>query len=325
MVPSRIWHRFFPRTSGLATPSLRRLSADAGSGEGQALGNINVDDLVPGITTEMAQKDPVLADYIRSNFPELFETEEDIESRGVTNWGELRRTAPKPAFNIRSMATLKRCPDTEEGSNRCFPLRSRGYIPGVIYGGDPTQGIRGNDFSKRIFVKTPAPAIQSEMDRFRHAFCSRVYDVAIYENEEQWKAEEGGIIHRVLPRDIQQHPVNDTVFCCNFLRYFPGRPIKIPLTLINEEESPALKREGYLVPINRFVECVVDEGVDIPEELEVECTGLQFKDVIRLDRITFPEGVKPSKRILKHNDWMVGPIHGGRGGGPSNETAEGEE
>jgi hypothetical protein len=54
--------------------------------------------------------------------------------------------------------------------------------------------------------------------------------------------------------------------------------------------------------------------VDIPEELEVDCTGLQFKQVIRLDRVILPDGVKPSKRVLKHPDFMIGPIHGGKGG-----------
>lgn len=315
---SVICHRILPRTTSGRSITTRNLGTSAA----KILGNVNVDNILPGVTTEMAKNDPVLADYIRSNFPELFETEQDIAKRGVTNWGELRRSAPKPSLNIRSLATLKRCPDTEEGSNQCFPMRDHGFIPGIIYGGDPTQGIKGGDYSKRIFVKTPTPLIQSELDRYRHAFDSRVYDLTLYENEEQWKSKQGGIVHRVLPRDIQKHPVSDAVYCCNFLRYFPGRPVKIPLTLINEEESPALKRDGYLIPINRFVECTIEEGVAIPEELEVECTGLQFKDVVRLNRINFPEGVQPSKKVVKRKDWMVGPIHGGKAGS-SDDSAEG--
>ena len=62
-------------------------------------------------------------------------------------------------------------------------------------------------------------------------------------------------------------------------------------------------------------------GVDIPETLEVECTGLLFKQVIRLDRVIFPPGVQPSPRVLKHKDFMIGPIHGGKGGGADDEEA----
>ena len=292
-----------------------------------------LDNLVSGVTSEMIQNDPVIADYVRSNFPEYFvdTTATTTKKTKITNWGERRRNRPQPALNIRSMATVKRDPDHEEGSNRCFSMRRQGFIPGVIYGGDPTMGINGQDLSKRFFVKTPSNIIQSELDRHRYAFGSRVFDLTVYDTYEQLQAatssEEsengsgaeppsdgyGGVVHRVMPRDIQQHPVNDTVYCCNFLRYFPGRPIKIPLLLINEEESPALKRDGFLIPINRFVECVVDEGVEIPDELEVECTGLQFNQVIRLDRVLFPDGVRPSKKVLKHPDFMIGPIHGGKG------------
>jgi ribosomal protein L25 (general stress protein Ctc) len=206
-------------------------------------------------------------------------------------------------------------------------LRRSGFIPGVIYGGDPTRGILGQDLKHRIFVKTPAPKIVSELDRYHHSFESRVYDLTVYDSAEaEASSGGGGITHRVIPRNVQRHPVNDTVYCVNFLRYFPGRPIKIPLTLINEEESPALKRDGYLIPINRYVECIIEDGVTIPEELEVECTGLQFKQVIRLDRVNFPEGVKPSKRVLKRgNDFIIGPIHGGKSQDKDDATAEEEE
>ncbi|CAB9505010.1 protein L25 [Seminavis robusta] len=286
----------------------------------------NLDNLVSGVTSEMVANDPVLMDYMKSNFPEYFEDnnnrkEEEIATV-VTNWGERRRAIPKPILNIRSIPTLLRCPETEEGSNRCFPMREReGLIPGVIYGSNPTIGAK-----ERIFVKTPRSIIQSEMDRFHHlAFVGRVYDLTVYETPEQFDQEQGGTVHRVVPRSVQLHPVNDMVYCCNFLRYYPGRPIKVPVTLVNEEESPALKRDGFLIPINKTVEVVVDEGVAIPEVLEVECSGLQFKQVIRLDRVMFPEGVRPSEKVLKHKDFMIGPIHGGRGGGADLTEGEGDE
>ena len=289
----------------------RHLSTGDGSG------------LVAGVTSEVMQQDPVVNDYVRSNFPKVFDP--NIGSnKPTTNWGAERRALPKPPLNIRSMATIKRDPDTEEGSNRCYVMRKyNAMIPGLVYGGDPTQGISGGDLSKRIFVKTPTNLIQSELDRYPNSFESRVYDLNIFDSEEEMEAGEGGVIHRVVPRHVQLHPVNDTVYCCNYLRYYPGRPIKLPLLMINEEESPALKRDGYLIPINRYVECIIDEGVAIPEELEVECTGLKLKQVIRLDRVIFPDGVRPSKRVVNHKDFMIGPIHGGGKG--DDEDGENQE
>jgi len=289
--------------------------------------------LVSGVTEDMVVKDPVLEDFLRSNFPHKYEESQTAAQALQNNWGEQRRQKPKPPLNIRSLATIKRDSDLEEGSNRCFALRREGFIPGVIYGGDPTQGIDGQDVSKRIFVKTPQNILQSELDRYGPGLGSRVFDVTIYDSRDQLLAaakddnssgSSGGVVHRVMPRDIQLHPVNDMLYCCNFLRYFPGRVIKIPVTLINEEESPALKRDGFLIPINRYVECVIDEGVPIPDELEVECTGLQFRQVVRLDRVLFPDGVRPSKKVTKHKDWMIGPIHGAKRG-VDGEDGEGDE
>lgn len=266
--------------------------------------------VVAGVTPQDIESNPVIADFLRSNYADISSSSTTEEQ---TSWGELRRQIPKAPLNIRSMPTLKRDPDTEEGTNKSFLLRDHGMIPGVIYGGDPTKGIKGQDLNHRIFVKTPTSVIQSEIDRYHHSFESRVYDITLYDNEEALTSGNGGITHRVIPRNVQRHPVNDTVYCCNYLRYFPGRAIKLPLLLINEEESPALKRDGYLIPINRYVECVIEDGVPIPEELEVECTGLQFKQVIRLDRVIFPEGVKPSKKVLKRGkEFIIGPIHGGK-------------
>ena len=269
------------------------------------------------------KQDPVLDDYMRSNFPDALDnlSININDDEKITNWGERRRQIPKPPLNIRPMTTFQRDPDTEEGSNRCFAMRRHhGFIPGIIFGGDPTQGIAGGDLSKRIFVKTRSNLLQSERDRYRTSFGSRVYDLTLYSSEEQQEAGEGGIVHRVVPQSVNVHPVKDTPYCCNFLRYYPGRPIQLPLLMINEEESPALKRDGYLIPINRYVECIIDEGVSIPEELEVECTGLQFKQVIRLDRVVFPDGVRPSKKVLNHKDFMIGPIHGGKSGKDDDEA-----
>ncbi len=57
----------------------------------------------------------------------------------------------------------------------------------------------------------------------------------------------------------------------------------------------------------------MEEGVPIPEAIELECTGVAIKDVLRMDRLIFPDGVRPSDRIDAKN-FVVGPVFGGRSG-----------
>ena len=169
-------------------------------------------------------------------------------------------------------------------------------------------------------VKTPWPELQRELDRFHRKFESRVYDLTLFEDESDME----GTVHRVIPRDVQRHPVQGSIYCANFLRYHAGRPIKLPIVYINQEESPALKRDGFIIPVNKYVECLVEEGVPIPPALELECTGLNLKDVIRIDRINFPDGVRPSKRV-DPDKFVIGPVAGGRGAAQDAGEEEGEE
>lgn len=127
----------------------------------------------------------------------------------------------------------------------------------------------------------------------------------------------------VIPSDLQMHPVSNTTFCLNFIRYHPNKPIKIPIKLVNEEESPALKRGGFLLKVNRFIECLVEADVPIPECIELECTGLRQKDVVRRERFLMPEGVTIHPRVA--DDFLVGTVFGSRGGDLVGDEAEGEE
>jgi hypothetical protein len=153
--------------------------------------------------------------------------------------------------------------------------------------------------------------------------------LTVYEDEEHEQREPGGgAVHRVLPSNVQRHPVEGKIYCANFVRYHPKRPIRIPLQYINTEESPALKRDGYIIPVSKHVECYVEDGVPIPDALEVECTGLLVKDVIRMDRVLFPDGVRPTDRV-DVDRFVVGPIRGGRGGdddgGTDDDGGDGKE
>jgi len=224
--------------------------------------------------------------------------------------------------NIRLLFGYARDKVTEEGTRRCNTLRDEYLmIPGILYGPDPTDKTLPIDKPPRVFVKTPWSEIQREVDLYTpHRFESRVYDLTVHENEDHDSGDEG-TVYRVLPRDLQFHPVQHKVYCCNYLRYYPGRPVKIPIVYTNEEDSPAMKRGGFIAPVNRYVSCVVEDGVPIPEGIELDCTGIQLKDVLRMERIIFPEGVSLSKSVDRKK-FLVGTVFGRRSDMNEDTTVE---
>jgi ribosomal protein L25 (general stress protein Ctc) len=220
-------------------------------------------------------------------------------------------------LNIRVLKSFVR---TVEGSRMSEALREdQKMIPGVLYGGDPFQQIFSHDLTSRTLLQTPWSELQRELDRYHRYFESRVYDLTIFDDDDTPTS-----THRVVPRNVQRHPVMGKIYCANFVRYHPERPLKIPLKYVNIEESPALKRDGYIIPVSKYVECFVEDGVSIPDFLEVECTGLVLKDVIRMDRVIFPNGVRYTDRTDVES-FVVGPVRGGRSAAMAGDDDGGED
>jgi hypothetical protein len=232
-----------------------------------------------------------------------------------------------------------------------FPL-----IPGIVHGSDPTQGIVSVDPSSKVLVKTPWFEIQRELDRYHRDFESKVYALTIYAEDDcdvayhkskqnvpppEYKVcqetmtiteipppppptlkQRRALVENVLvlPADLQMHPVDHSAFCLNYIRYHPSKPIKLPIRTINEEESPAMKRGGFIAFANRTIECLVDANSAIPEFIPLECTGLRQKDVVRRDRLVLPEGVSIHPKVV--DDFLVGTIFGAKGAAAGVEDEE---
>ena len=113
---------------------------------------------------------------------------------------------------------------------------------------------------------------------------------------------------KVVPRQLQMHPVRNQVICLNFLRYWPGRIISIPLKYINEDLSPAIKRGAFIIAQNRWIDCIVEDGAVVPEFIEVKCEELLLKNCIKLDRIIKPEGVTWGPKVK--DNFIVGSVFG---------------
>lgn len=274
----------------------------------------NPSKIMDSVTTTDLDDDPELAAYFASNFPKPPPTLGSIQTNAVeVETSRTRREAAKnvvvdddlATLNVRRLRCFPRDPATEDGSRPSRRMRvTRRLIPGIIYGSD---GAGGGGSEERVWVKTPHSEIHRETDRYGSRFSSRVYQLSVVDPDSGDLLSE----HRVIPRDVNMHPYLNKPYCVNYLRYRPGRPVDIPIRYVNTEESPALKRGAFVIPIKRHLECTIEEGVPIPEWIDCDCTGAKLKDKLRLDRLVIPEGVNISKNV-NQKDFLVGPIAGRR-------------
>ncbi len=190
------------------------------------------------------------------------------------------------------------------GKGAARAIRREGHVPAVVYGGK--QDPASISIEERALVK------QINTGKF----LSTLYMI-----------EAGGKSVRVIPRDVQFHPVNDRPLHVDFLRLLEGAiiAVEVPVHFTNEEDSPGLKRGGTLNVVRHTVELNVPVD-SIPEYLEADLTGLEIGDGIHISSITLPEGVTPT---ITDRDFTIATV-----AAPSallsaeaeeGEAAEGEE
>jgi len=269
----------------------------------------NPSQIISGTTTQDLDNDPELAIYFATNFPEPPPSieqfhQQKLEQQLSADAEEDKEQKALLKLNIRPLLCHPRDKANEEGSRVCRRMREYDrMIPGIMYGDHPTTTADMKD--KRILVKTPLSEVQRERDRYFHNFSSRVYNLTVQDP----KTSDIISQQKVVPSDVNMHPVLNKAYCVNYLRYHPGRVLKLPIQYINEEESPALKRGGFIIPINRHVRVLVEDGVAIPESIELDCTGAHIKEKMRADRLIIPDGVKICKSVDLET-FLIGPVAG---------------
>ena len=100
---------------------------------------------------------------------------------------------------------------------------------------------------------------------------------------------------RVICRGVQRDVVKDLPTHVDFMRLHRNSRINlfIHVNFENHETSPGLKRGGTLVIVRPEVELEVTAG-DIPDHITVDLSGSNIGDVIHINDIPLPAGVKPT-------------------------------
>ncbi|HEV7886406.1 MAG TPA: 50S ribosomal protein L25 [Acidimicrobiales bacterium] len=185
------------------------------------------------------------------------------------------------------------------GSRAANRLRASGKIPAVLYG-------HGTD---------PLP-IAVEGRALRGALSGEAGLNALLSLRL-----DGGKEQLAMAKDIQRHPVRNTVSHVDFLLVNRDEVITadVPIAIVGEAE--AVRRGDGVVDQSLFSLTVHAKPGDLPNQIEVDISDMEIGDAIRVDDLALPAGV--------HTDLdpetAIVVAQGPQAAEPEAEAAEGEE
>ncbi|MFZ0172051.1 MAG: 50S ribosomal protein L25 [Acidimicrobiales bacterium] len=165
--------------------------------------------------------------------------------------------------------TLVVDPARESGSRPSGRLRAAGRIPAVVYG----HGIE------------PIPVSVDARD-LRQALGGEAGSRALL------RLVIGDGEHLAMARQLQRHPVRHTVIHVDFQVVGRDEVISAEVPIVLVGDAVAVHREDGTVDQERTVVAVKAKPADLPPNLEVDVSGLEIGDSIRISDIILPDGVE---------------------------------
>ncbi|WP_374527399.1 50S ribosomal protein L25/general stress protein Ctc [Novosphingobium sp.] len=169
------------------------------------------------------------------------------------------------------------------GKGASRDLRRNGRVPAVIYGGNEEP--LAIHVEEKLLVKQLGTG---------HFFNSIV------------EIEVGGKVVRTLPKDVAFHPVTDRPLHGDFLRLAANATVhvEVPVVFVNEAASPGLKRGAVLNIVRHELELVC-EADKIPDDIQIDVTGLDVGASIHISHVALPAGVKSA---ITDRDFTIATI-----------------
>ena len=162
-------------------------------------------------------------------------------------------------------------------------LLNKGMVPGIVYGkGTEPKKIA---FENKVLLKLMHTG----------AFYSTILDLDIEGKNE-----------KVLPKQLQYHPVTDKLIHFDFLRVQNDTKVtvEVPVEFLNQETCPGLKKGGVLNLVRREVELSCNAN-NIPDKLQFDLIKSEIGDSIKISNIELPEGVMPT---ITDRDFVVATV-----------------
>ena len=162
-------------------------------------------------------------------------------------------------------------------------LLTKGMVPGIIYG-------KGSEPSK---IALDDKILKKLMNS--GSFYSTIIDIDI-----------DGKVEKILPKQLQYHPVSDRLIHFDFLRVQENTKVnvEIPVEFLNQEKCPGLKKGGVLNTVRRLVELNCNAN-NIPSKLEFDLIESEIGDAVKISNIKLPEGVVPT---ISDRDFVIATL-----------------
>ena len=162
-------------------------------------------------------------------------------------------------------------------------LRSKGFIPAILYGG-----------------KNPNQKLSIEEKSFNNVFNSETFLSTILDLDIDGKKE------KVIPRDVSYHVISDKPSHIDLMRVVAGSKmvLEIPVIFKNNNDSPGLKKGGVLNIVRRKVQLKCNTE-NIPENLIVDLAGLDIGASIKISSVKLPDNAVPT---ISDRDFVVATI-----------------
>lgn len=169
------------------------------------------------------------------------------------------------------------------GKGAARSTRRAGLVPGVIYGSKEAP----------LLVALEPRHLEPQVNK--EGFFTRMFDLDI-----------DGKKHRVLPRDVQFHPVSDRPEHVDFLRVSASTRVTVgvPVRFVNESASPGIKKGGVLNIVRHTIDLVC-QADKIPSSITIDLTGREIGDSIHISHIPLSEGVKPQ---IRDRDFTIATV-----------------
>jgi len=173
--------------------------------------------------------------------------------------------------------------DRSKGLGSTHALLNKGLVPGIIYGKN-TESTK-IAFDNKVLQKL----MQSG------SFYSTILNIDVE-----------GRVEKILPKQLQYHPVTDRLIHFDFLRVQEDTKVtvEVPVEFLNQETCPGLKKGGVLNLVRRLVELNCSAN-NIPNKLEFDLVSSEIGDSVKISNINLPEGVKPT---IADRDFVIATL-----------------
>jgi large subunit ribosomal protein L25 len=157
-----------------------------------------------------------------------------------------------------------------QGKGASRRLRRAGKVPAILYGGHREPRALALDHTRLLLM----------LDNER--FYSTILSIKV-----------GDVTQAAILKDVQRHPAKNAVVHVDLQRVLEDEKIRIrvPLHFQGAAAAPGVKKGGLVSHLLNDVE-VSCLPKDLPEYVDVDVSGLDMNQMLRLSDLKLPEGVE---------------------------------